>query len=87
MTLFLPHTMSYCLDPTVFWLRSIGSETISAALHGNGLTWKNSGLNTGAHVVPLGSRRADTTAIGSLGSVDGQEQQRQGGVAEAGPQG
>src|SRR5215472_8980545 len=43
-----------------------GPETISAAPHGNGLTWKNSGLNTGAHVVPLGSRRADTTAIGSL---------------------
>jgi DnaK suppressor protein len=24
-------------------------ETMSAALHGNGLTWKNSGLNTGAN--------------------------------------
>ena len=87
MTLSVPRAMSYYLDPTVFWLHNIGPETISAAPHGNGLTWKNSGLNTGAHVVPLGSRRADTTAIGSLGSVDGQEQQRQGGVAEAGPQG
>jgi hypothetical protein len=75
------------LSPAVFWLHSIGPETICAALHGNGLTWKNSGLNTGAHVVRLGSGRADTTAIGSLGSVDGQEQQRQGGVAEGGPQG
>ena len=47
--------------PTVCWLRNMGPETISAAPHGNGLTWKNSGLNTGAHMVPLGSRRADTT--------------------------
>jgi DnaK suppressor protein len=39
-------------------------QSLCAAPHGNGLTWKNSGLNTGAHVVPLGSRRADTTPAG-----------------------
>jgi hypothetical protein len=39
-------------------------RTVCAAPHGNRLTWKNSGLNTGARIVPLGSRRADTTPHG-----------------------
>jgi hypothetical protein len=30
---------------------------MSAALHGNRLTWKNSGLNTGANPAPFGSLR------------------------------
>jgi hypothetical protein len=30
---------------------------MTAASHGNRLTWKNSGLNTGAQLAPLGSRR------------------------------
>src|SRR5438477_1634366 len=50
------------------------AETITAAPRGIRLTWKNSGLNTGAQLAPLGSRRDDTTHNEPPGSVDGQFQ-------------
>jgi DnaK suppressor protein len=37
----------------------ITPETILAALHGNRLTWKNSGLNTGAQIARSGSQREE----------------------------
>jgi hypothetical protein len=36
-------------------------ETIFAALHGNSLTWKNSGLNTGAQIARFGLQREEQT--------------------------
>jgi hypothetical protein len=56
--------MSVLRLPPRFALDRDRTRTVCAALHGNGLTWKNSGLNTGARIVPLGSRRADTTPDG-----------------------
>jgi hypothetical protein len=75
---------------TEFWRRrtppSIRPETIFAAPNGNRLTCNNSGLNTGAQLAPLGSRRDDTTHNEPMGSVDGQDQ-RQDDDQEGRPQG
>ena len=51
--------------------RQIGAETIFAALHGNSLTWKNSGLNTGAPIARSGLQREGTKQIRAVGSADG----------------